>query len=444
MNSSERLFLPADTGILFTAWSDRETPALQADTPALLLPVLGKSLLQRALEQLVRLGCRHIHVVLGDDAAPIRAFLQDGERWGCRLSYHYLSAQTRFAGLIRSLQLAPGQNVWLADAAQCPEIAPTTAPSRHVWHAADGVQWSGWSCLPADWLHAQDLDLSYAAQARWQIAAPQLLTQRVSRPLAATSLAELLRSAQAALPAPPTIHMGRHCRIHPSARLIPPVWLGDHVKIAADAIVGPNAIIESHAFIDAGTTIRHSLIMPASYVGVALSLHDSITQGPHLAHIPLQSLSRLPDNNLLASLESPRWRSERLLALALHVALAPLQLLALCRKPAPESCLQHFRQYFYPGLPAVVVGRMSLLGPCSPAKDAPAIRPGLLREALLHTAPDPDTTQASDLLAAAEQGQLRASLRLLRRYLTRVGREIFSLNPATTEQSVWHSTTFIR
>ena len=72
--------------------------------PNELLPLLGRSMLQRSVEALVRSGCRHIHVVLGDEPRPTRRLLDDGARWGCDLEYHSVNLREPLGMLFRRLR----------------------------------------------------------------------------------------------------------------------------------------------------------------------------------------------------------------------------------------------------------------------------------------------------------------------------------------------------
>lgn len=404
----------ADVAILFA--TQQATTAVDAGfgLPAMLLPLQGRSFLQRAVEHLVRAGCRHIHVVLGDAAAPVRELIQDGERWGCRISYHYLNAGESLARLVRRLDLEPQRRYWLADATQLP-VAPLAviestgeevAAGRPLcWSDGSQPRWTGWGVFSREWLLACDEPAAGSQLDRRVLRDAWLAARFEAQPLAAASLGDLLDSNRRLLAAgAATSCAGRGSDIHPTAQIIAPAHIGAGVKVAAGAVIGPNVSIESGSFIDRGAHLSNSLVLPDTYVGEDLDLHGIITNGSLLANIPLNTVTEISDPNLLTGL--PRQgvadlARQRALARALRLALLPVHWLlrwqtrhqrednvlpaaipfphagrtepgrmfvAVALPSAPSSresrdWAAHFCRSFYPGLSEVISGRLQLVGP---------------------------------------------------------------------------------
>lgn len=382
--------------------------------PAMLLPLQGRSFLQRAVEHLARAGCRQIHVAVGDAAAPVRQLLQDGERWGCRVSYHYLNGGESLAGFVRRLDLDPQRRYWLADATRLPaaplpaiEAQVGVAAAGHVlcWNDGPRPCWTGWGLFSGAWLLACDQAAEGSQLEGFVLRDARLAAQAVAQPLAAATLAELLDSNRRLLPDATAVSCtGRGSDIHPTAQIIAPVHIGAGVKVAAGAVIGPNVSIESGSYIDRGAHLSNTLVLSDTYVGEDLDLHGIITNGSLLAHIPLNTVTEISDPNLLTAL--PRQGvavlpAQRALARALRLALLPVYWLARWRTrhlresgdlavtvpfshagrsepgrvtvalvlPAVQSAREprnwaaHFRQTFYPGLREVIAGRLQLVGP---------------------------------------------------------------------------------
>ena len=382
--------------------------------PAMLLPLHGRSFLQRAVEHLARVGCRHIHVVVGDAAAPVRELLQDGERWGCRVSYHYLNVGESLARFVRRLDLDPQRRYWVADATRLPvaplpaiQAAGGTAAAGHAlcWNDGPRPCWTGWGLFSGAWLQACEHLPEGSRIEQFVLHDSSLEAQPVSRPLAATTPGELLDCNRRLLAARASVSCaGRGSDIHPTAQIIAPVHVGAGVKVAAGAVIGPNVSIESGSFIDRGAHLSNSLVLPDTYVGEDLDLHGIITNGSLLANIPLNIVTEISDPNLLTGL--PRQGvadlpGQRSLARALRLALLPVHWLvrwqtrhqrevsvlpatipfphvgrtepgrmfvAVALPSAPSSkksrdWAAHFCRSFYPGLGEVIAGRLQLVGP---------------------------------------------------------------------------------
>lgn len=384
--------------------------------PALLLPLLGKPMLQRAVEQLVRHGCRHIDIALGDDAAAVKAFLGGGERWGCRLSYHYLAAHEPLGRFMRRLNLSADSHYWLADALQVPEtpLPVFDGPNAGVgfdgrplcFADGNGSRWSGWGLFSGAWLLARQAPPCRECLQRQVLSDVGLAPLRVTQPLSAATLNDFLASSRRLLAARAQDEhtIGRGSRIHPSAHINAPVFIGAQVKIAAGAVIGPNAVIESGSFIDFGTHLRDCVVLADTYAGKELDLNRIIARGNLLAHVALNIVTEVRDANLLAELPRPDMAiapMQRALAAALRLLLLPLYALCLWQlRDRPETgpiavaisrphadplapqpayvtlvmpgnstdtasrqWLRHFSQTFYPGLREVMRGCLQIVGP---------------------------------------------------------------------------------
>ena len=73
--------------------------------------------------------------------------------------------------------------------------------------------------------------------------------------------------------------IGRYCRIHPTAKLVPPYYLGNQVAIGPGAEVGPYAVVGEGSIIAEGTLVQYSHIVARSYLGPQLSLRHSVLHG---------------------------------------------------------------------------------------------------------------------------------------------------------------------
>lgn len=424
--------------------------------PALLLPVLGKSMLQRALEILIQRGCREIHVLLGEDATPVREALEDGQRWGCVLHYHYQHHDETIARLMMRIGVPAEAGLWMADAACLPlDALPDGEDDAMYCHEMLGQRrWSGWCRIAARKLAAMEWPMSGIGQ--------RLLSNGMSsvagRVLNAADLPGWHRGCLDLLASEAVqdgFRPGKDSMVHPRARILPPVWIAENVRIEADCIIGPEAVIGAGSIIGKDTHLRHSIVLPDTFVGEHLDLADCIVRGNRLANIGIGSLTDIRDRRVLAgpgsALTAIPLRT-RVAAALMKLVLYPAHVLASRRlrlkTPAGngpdrriqerEHWLNHFTREFYPGLTGVMHGHAALVGP--QARSAGAIaalaapwqrlyhehHTGLLQEALFNNDSDrhADDFFASDALAAMQQQDAAANRALLRRYLGRVMHEL--------------------
>jgi hypothetical protein len=264
--------------------------------PVALVPALGPSLLGHALTRLATAGARHVTVLAADRPEQIRKVLGRGERWGLSIEVVAESrdlsveeARWKYRAKDATDWLPEGQDVIVADRPLAGEgISPLTEPRR--------------------WFETLSAGL------------PQAHAHRVGvREIA------------------PGVWAGMRSRIDEGAVIQGPCWLGEGVRVAAGAKVGPNALIEDGAFIDRDAEVTESWVGPQTYVGAMTHVHRSFAWGKRLLSYETNSCVDVPDPFLLSELQPshdlrPRGTAlGRVVALALGVLTSPVALLAWWR-----------------------------------------------------------------------------------------------------------------
>jgi hypothetical protein len=145
------------------------------------------------------------------------------------------------------------------------------------------------------------------------------------------------------------IRLSRNVMLHPSARLVPPVFIGENSEVEAGARVGPNVVISSDCVIDRYSSLRNSVVLGSTYVGERKELDGAL-----VAHeLVFRSLSSRPPLVDLAG-----WL---MMPLAFCLLGAELWLLSwLFRLVAPETPSLDLVKLIS-GLPASAVTRVSPL-----------------------------------------------------------------------------------
>jgi len=93
------------------------------------------------------------------------------------------------------------------------------------------------------------------------------------------------------------IYTGRYVMIDKTARINPPVMIGNNVQILEGAVVGPEAVIGSDVIVDAHSRVQQSVIMNNTYVGERLVLNNKMASGHCLVD---------PDEKTVVCLEDPQ------------------------------------------------------------------------------------------------------------------------------------------
>jgi NDP-sugar pyrophosphorylase family protein len=205
----------------------------------------------------------------------------------------------------------------------------------------------------------------------------------------------------------PGVWIARNATIHPSVRITAPLYIGTNTRLSKGVKVGPRAVIGPDCIVDSNTVIDEALIFEGSYVGEGLEVHKAIVAHNLLVNVRLDASVDISENFLLGRLDRPRPAGaagrflQRTVAVLLLLLFLPVTLVswifyALFRKagftsmtavciPADTSpgswetfrlpCLgadawsitrpagwSAFCRQFLPGLFAVVVGRLTLVG----------------------------------------------------------------------------------
>ena len=271
---------------------------IEADRPLCLLPLGPKSIVQHVIESAVRCGARMVDVVISEGAQELRAMLGEGERWGIAIRIHLVADPLRPYGVFRFLRRpgSPDQSdsclvlhtSSLVVNPQTATDAEFAAPDSAVlWDRVDGL-WSGMARVSNSFLNEYGSDnLTYGELARLITEVP--IVHRIQDTvLAVSTSAEILDAQMRVLhgefpvllenyrSAESGIWIGRNTRIHPSARIVAPVFISDHCEIEALASIGPGAFLGERTIIGRGAVVQNSIVLSLSSVGEELTLQDSI------------------------------------------------------------------------------------------------------------------------------------------------------------------------
>jgi NDP-sugar pyrophosphorylase family protein len=215
------------------------TGGVQVTIPAELLPIAGRPLIQRYVEYLSDSGRKDIAVVLRDEPERFSTFLEEGERWGASISYHRCPTGTDHVSFAESLSTELG-----ADEVFDPLAPPPPGRGDGSWNFPGALDLVAYLDCVA-------------------------LTLGGKVPGFVPSGRETAQG----------LRLSHHVRIHPSARLIPPLFIGEGAEIGAGAEIGPFASVERGSVIGAGTYFAHSVALPWTLIGEKLHIEEAVVEG---------------------------------------------------------------------------------------------------------------------------------------------------------------------
>jgi len=219
--------------------------ALAARGPLVLLPVLGRTLLDRCLAGLFDGGYREVRITAVERPELIRLSLRNGEPWGLK-----------------------------ADLTPVPEEA-CDIPAEHLLDRLPGSAGSAF----ADY-HAWFETIRAAFRSRAMV------------PIGMREVSE-------------GVWVHARAKVDPGANLSAPCWIGERVQVEAGTQIGPGAYIEDGCFIDRGAAVEESWIGPGTYVGAFTELIDSLAWGRTLCKWTTGAVTEVADAFLLGELRPP-------------------------------------------------------------------------------------------------------------------------------------------
>jgi hypothetical protein len=246
--------------------SDRPAvPNLSAHGPLATLPILGDCVVNHWVEHLASLGAKEIDILVPRGSDAVREAVEDGARWGVRVNFTSCGREPTLDEAVSSLKsrVAPG---WLP--APFDVVLMNHLPARPDLPLFES--YASWFAALIGWL-------------------PNALTPT------------RIRIGEAA----PGVWIGKRSHVAPTARLIAPCWIGDHVTVGAGAFVGPEAVVEDRCVVDEMARVSHSWVGPDTFVGPMTAVAHSLAWGPILTDWKSDSSLRVPDPFLMASLNGP-------------------------------------------------------------------------------------------------------------------------------------------
>ena len=223
-------------------------------TSSSLLPFLNRPFIHHLVDALVERGVRKIEFVSDESLDKYQESLGTGERWGAEFQFCLRESSAK----------VPHQK------------------KADVSLAAHSLPFSSTASFSQDVLRVDSADHYLAFQ-------HAIMSDDMSRML---TVERHLGD---------DVWVGRDVSIHSTARLRGPLLIGEHSRISAGVVLGPNTVIGPNCLIDRKSMVIGSTVFPNVYLGEGLDFLDSIINQRQIFNVRLNTSLNVDDDLILAS-----------------------------------------------------------------------------------------------------------------------------------------------
>jgi len=255
------------------------------DMPSCLLPCGTQTLVERTLDQFAHSGLKNIDLIVSDQPDELRKVIGHGERWGLRITWHWVQSGASSYSVLRSFDWHGVQKVlfaraeqWISDRALVNLIE---AKNLVLVRADQPNVWTGWACCDKETVSTligvgHTSELGTLLQAHSNTARKIILREDWAAPVSAADIVQLqqralneegLDSAPATWIRKPWGIMSPQAWVDPKAIIRGPAIVGPGCFVSADAQIGPNTVLTKDVIVDNEVRIADSLALPGVYFG---------------------------------------------------------------------------------------------------------------------------------------------------------------------------------
>jgi hypothetical protein len=326
------------------------TSALAAGVPLAAIDVLGRSLVLRAADRLIRHGVNQIYVVGQVDAlkdAPsiprqVRLVAANDNGIWRECETMFGEAAQNGADLILVQRVGPYLELDYEDL-----LAFHLDRRNRVTPVVDaGGEALDVFCISASrrndaaflFRHQLQESRTPAAAYSYRGYCNPMLTGADVRQLTLDAFAGAIEVPPQGRQIRPGVWVGDGARIEHGARVLAPSYIGAHAVVLPAAVVTRFSSVEHHCLLDCGTVVENANILPHTYIGAGLDVVQAVVGNQRLLNLPRNVEIEIADPKLVRTLpEHPAIR-----ALASSLALGPMRALRRLLpwlRPAPAASL---------------------------------------------------------------------------------------------------------
>ncbi|MBA3912474.1 MAG: hypothetical protein H0X25_01130 [Acidobacteriales bacterium] len=296
--------VPAPSGV---AASPADGNAQLFGVPIALWDVMGRSVRDRTIDALRAGGVQHIHVIAespvqGDSDSAFPSMSQSEGFWN---KWEKLTSELLGKGITHLMLLRAGPYIEL----DLPDLLgfhaqrPSSVTSVHdAKGSLDMLLLSAESLRQGDSRRSQ-LSTTLQGRRRFRVNG---YTNRLSNP---EELRGLIKDAlwqrcglkPRGREIEAGVWIGNDVQVDRSARITGPVYLGDSVRAGADCSITNASAVERGSFVDFGTTVNDSSVLPNTYLGAGLSVSNCVAGPARLYHLQRGVELQVTDGKLIGS-----------------------------------------------------------------------------------------------------------------------------------------------
>jgi carbonic anhydrase/acetyltransferase-like protein (isoleucine patch superfamily) len=303
--------------------------------PLALTPLLGKPLLERVIEYWVARGATSFDIFCEQSPLQVENKVGHGRKWGIPVRYHLTKLTTHLSNGDRQENLVVGN--------LCDFPPPEGLADEPCITLSSVGEWSGWI-----YASATDALLFHQSQT---VSGSTRVVVHPSRSIGskeaflALQLFVLRQGCVEARQVQPDVWIAPGAVIHPTTKLMAPVYIGKNSVIGPHNSLGPAVVVDRNSQLAGDSVLVDSWVSPGTFV----------------------PRGRKANNEIVGNLGRPaaRWPC-RLLALLLLALTWPLLLLSRLRKETLSISPHESSDVYTSPLPAalaeVVRGRLALVG----------------------------------------------------------------------------------
>ncbi|MEZ4681165.1 MAG: sugar phosphate nucleotidyltransferase [Caldilineaceae bacterium] len=324
---------------LMAAGNGGKLPPLTASLPSPMLPILNRPVMTYPVELLARHGASQILTALHDQSATIEQYFGDGRRWNVHLNYFTQRQPMGSAGALKHVEHSVTETLLVLPADTLMDLDIAAAIHFHQHHGGPATMIMQ-PCRPShcdrqtgdqeilQWLQDKSaLDQQMRQFTGAVILEPETLSlipggqpadiandllpaligagyavhcfnnsgywndlssfeayQEAQVAMLASLRGEEPADGQVPLRYPfqeghelrPGIWCGTHTVIHPTAKLVAPLYIGSDCRIGAQAEIGPHTVLGAHSVVDEGATVQESIVLHHTYIGRLVDIQQRI------------------------------------------------------------------------------------------------------------------------------------------------------------------------
>ena len=272
--------------------------------PLPLLPICGKALVAYQLDLASSMAASRVIIVSDDRPERVRKVVGDGQRWGLEVEVRSVTPGLTVHEQLERVGLFDREMLLLAG----DTIVPPLAEDRRGAPGHDWMDGIGWVLLR---LQSENHD-------RFADGDPVAAGDDVERPLcwridSAVALhrvhMDLLDNDRGVVvpgfEVAPGVRIARGSRFSMTSVADGPVLTAAEARVSHRAILGPSVAVGCRSLVDDEAVLRHTVVMPDTYVGRLLEADGVILDGQAIIRADDGSVAMIGDDLLLADIGEP-------------------------------------------------------------------------------------------------------------------------------------------